>query len=52
MSKLIVLDRGRLEGFRKLGVVGDLHGDLASLEYALRFFDLAEDGVIFLGDCG
>jgi hypothetical protein len=50
MSKLIVLDRTRLEGFRRLGVVGDLHGDLDSLESALRFFDPAKDGVIFLGD--
>jgi hypothetical protein len=50
MSKLIVLDRKRLLVFRKLGVVGDLHGDLESLESALRCFDLAKDGVIFLGD--
>ena len=50
MSKLIKLDEKQLQTFRKLAVIGDLHGDYASLKSALSVVDTTKDGIIFLGD--
>ena len=50
MSKLAVLEEEQIQKFRKLAVIGDLHGDLVTLKSALRITDPNKDGIIFLGD--
>ena len=50
MSKLIKLDEKHLQKFRKLAVIGDLHGDYNALKSALGVVDSTKDGIIFLGD--
>ncbi len=49
-SKLAILDKTQLEKFRKIAVIGDIHGDLDSLQSALNTVNLDTDAVIFLGD--
>jgi len=49
-SQLIYLDEKRVAGFRKLIVVGDLHGDYVALGLLLKIVNLSKDGLIFLGD--
>jgi len=44
------LDEKRVAGFRRLIVVGDLHGDIVALGLLLKVVDLSRDGLIFLGD--
>ncbi len=44
------LDKNRYSKFRKVVVVGDLHGDYKSLNSLLDFVDSSVDGLIFLGD--
>jgi hypothetical protein len=48
--KLIILGEMQLQTFRKLAVVGDIHGDYNSLKSMLSLVDLTNDGIIFLGD--
>lgn len=52
MSKLLELDEKQLRSFRKLVVIGDLHGDFESLQLALSITHHDRDGIIFLGDYG
>jgi len=39
-----------LKKMEKLHVIGDIHGDLNSLQMLLKEIDLKQDGAIFLGD--
>ena len=48
--QLFELDEKQLRTFRKIAVVGDLHGDYDALKSALSIVDPAKDGIIFLGD--
>jgi len=50
VSKLCELAEKQLLRFRKIAVFGDLHGDLAALQFGLDKVDPAKDGIIFLGD--
>ena len=49
-SQLLELDKRHLQTLGRLLVVGDLHGDYASLRSALDDLDLAKDTLLFLGD--
>lgn len=49
-SALYVFDSDQLTDARRLFVVGDLHGDLVSLDQFLQLVDLGENLVVFLGD--
>jgi hypothetical protein len=44
------LEEKQVAGFRRLIVVGDLHADLRALGLLLKIVDLAQDGLVFLGD--
>jgi len=50
MAKLVTLKEEQLQRFRRLIVLGDVHGDYETLESALRIADPAKDGIILLGD--
>lgn len=50
MSRLFVLDDRQLQTFKKLAVIGDLHGDYDALKSALSIVNPIKDGIIFLGD--
>ncbi len=50
ISKLIILEKKKLQEFRRLTIFGDIHGDYKSLKSALEIVDPAKDGIIFLGD--
>jgi hypothetical protein len=49
-SQLFELDKRHFQTLRRLLVVGDLHGDFASLRSTLDTFDLTKDILLFLGD--
>ncbi|KON32632.1 MAG: hypothetical protein AC479_07145 [miscellaneous Crenarchaeota group-6 archaeon AD8-1] len=49
-SQLIFLDKKQVSIFRRLIVVGDLHGDKIALDLLLKVIDPNRDGLIFLGD--
>jgi len=49
-SQLIFLDKKQVSSFRRLIVVGDLHGDKIALDLLLKVIDPNRDGLIFLGD--
>ena len=49
-SQLLELDKKHLQGWRRLLVVGDLHGDYPSLRSALGTLDLTKDILLLLGD--
>lgn len=49
-SQLICLDEKQVSAFRRLVVVGDLHGDYPALCSLLKVVSPTKDGLIFLGD--
>jgi serine/threonine-protein phosphatase 5 len=49
-SRLLELNKEHLSAFRRLIVVGDLHGDFFSLNTVLSIVNLSKDCLIFLGD--
>jgi hypothetical protein len=49
-SQLVELDKQQLSKFRRLLVIGDLHGDYDSFRSLLNVADPAKDCMIFLGD--
>lgn len=49
-SRLLELDGKQIRNFVRLIIVGDLHGDYASLCSVLNIADPAKDGILFLGD--
>jgi predicted phosphodiesterase len=49
-SQLVELDKQQLFKFRRLLVIGDLHGDYDSFRSLLKVADPAKDCMIFLGD--
>ena len=49
-SQLVALDKQQLSKFRRLLVIGDLHGDYDSFRSLLNVADPAKDCLIFLGD--
>jgi len=49
-SQLICLDEKQVSAFRRLVVVGDLHGDYSALCSLLKVVSPTKDGLIFLGD--
>ena len=51
-SQLVELDKQQLSKFRRLLVIGDLHGDYDSFRSLLHVADPAKDCLIFLGDYG
>lgn len=50
LGSLVCLDEKRVAEFRRVFVVGDLHGDYRSLCLLLESVDLSVDGLVFLGD--
>lgn len=50
MGSLVYLDKKRVASFRRVVVIGDLHGDYQSLCSILEVVDLSVDGLVFLGD--
>lgn len=49
-SQLFEIDRKQLSRFRKMVIVGDLHGDYKTLCSLLEVVDVNKDAIIFLGD--
>ena len=49
-SQLTCLDEKQVSAFRRLVVVGDLHGDYPALCSLLKIVSPTKDGLIFLGD--
>lgn len=49
-SQLICLNEKQVSAFRRLVVVGDLHGDYSALCSLLKVVSPTKDGLIFLGD--